>query len=181
MTVCATRSSLAVSFALASCLLATVALGQAEGFADVAGASTDAATSSATHAPVDAVTDAPVDAPVAVQEAVALPPVADGLLEVVVNLALVIAAIVAFAWIVRRLQNGSAPAGNVMRVAGALPVGPKERVLLLDVGDRQLVVGVTPGGMRTLHVLDEPLVSPASVSAPVFADRLARFLKGGRS
>ena len=94
------------------------------------------------------------------------------------NLGLVIAAIVAFAWIIRRIQGATGQASGAMRVAGALSVGPKERVLLIDVGERQLVVGVTPGSMRTLHVLDEPLkaTAPGQTQPGGFAERLAKVL-----
>lgn len=112
-----------------------------------------------------------------------LQPVGSGLVEVMLNLGLVIVAIVAFAWIVRRIQGATGHASGALRVAGALSVGPKERVLLIDVGERQLVVGVTPGSMRTLHVLDEPLTiaTPGQDACGGFADRLARILKGQRS
>ncbi len=129
---------------------------------------------------------APTRAADTASEAPAAPsfePMADGLLGVMLNLGLVIAAIVAFAWIIRRVQGATGNVSGAMRVAGALSVGPKERVLLIDVGERQLVVGVTPGSMRTLHVLDEPLkqAAPGQDASSGFAERLARVLKGQRA
>ena len=129
---------------------------------------------------------APTRAADTASEAPAAPsfePMADGLLGVMLNLGLVIAAIVAFAWIIRRVQGATGNVSGSMRVAGALSVGPKERVLLIDVGERQLVVGVTPGSMRTLHVLDEPLeqAAPGQNASSGFAERLTRVLKGQRA
>ena len=34
------------------------------------------------------------------------------------------------------------------------PVGPRERVVLVEVADRILVLGVAPGRVNTLHTLD---------------------------
>ncbi len=148
----------------AAVLLAHAASGRAD----------DAAANPAAEAAAETAAQAPA--------APAFEPMAGGLLEVMLNLGLVIVAIIAFAWIVRRVQGATGNVSSAMRVAGALSVGPKERVLLIDVGERQLVVGVTPGSMRTLHVLDEPLTpaAPGEATASGFADRLARVIKGQR-
>ena len=38
-----------------------------------------------------------------------------------------------------------------------IPLGQKERAVLLKVGNTQILVGVAPGQVNTLHVLTEPL------------------------
>jgi flagellar protein FliO/FliZ len=49
------------------------------------------------------------------------------------------------------------------RVSGAIdviadiPLGAKERAVLLKVGQKQILVGVAPGRVNLLHVLEEPL------------------------
>ena len=56
-------------------------------------------------------------------------------------------------WGVSRLGTGLGQ-GNKMRIVGALSLGMREKVLLLQVGGKQLVLGVTPGRIETLCVLD---------------------------
>ena len=61
-------------------------------------------------------------------------------------------------------------------------MGPRERVVLLQVGNAQLLLGVTPGRIQSLHVLDEP-VSEYEINADAsgFAGRLAAAIKLPRS
>jgi flagellar protein FliO/FliZ len=107
---------------------------------------------------------------------------AGGMVQVVLGLLLVIGMIVGVAWLTRRFGNFQADASGALRVIGGLSMGPRERVVLVQVGDRQLLLGVAPGRVSTLHVLDQPLV-PLSPSAPAndsFAARLAGLLKQGK-
>jgi flagellar protein FliO/FliZ len=62
-------------------------------------------------------------------------------------------------------------------------VGQRERVVLIQVGSQQLLLGVAPGRVQTLHVLEEPIsVGTASSPGESFAERLGSALKkGGRS
>lgn len=102
-------------------------------------------------------------------------------LQLLLGLALVIAAIAVTAWIARRMLALKPGVGGRMRVLGALSVGGRERVVLVQVGDTQVVLGVAPGRVQALHVMATPLPTsePASDTAPAFASVLAR-LAGGR-
>jgi flagellar protein FliO/FliZ len=63
-------------------------------------------------------------------------------------------------------------------VQGELVVGPRERILLIAVGDAQLLVGVGAGGMVSLSPLAAPIEVPTDVAAaPAFADRLRELMK----
>lgn len=106
-----------------------------------------------------------------------------GLGEVAFALIVVLAAIFIVAWVVRRMRL----AGN--RVAGGLdiladvPLGQKERAVLLKVGNQQILLGVAPGRVNTLHVLPEPLEltkppagSSSDSSGPTFRNILMRSL-----
>ncbi|MCP1675596.1 flagellar protein FliO/FliZ [Natronocella acetinitrilica] len=79
------------------------------------------------------------------------------LIRVSLGLVAVLAAIVALGWIVRRMGNVAGSAAGRMRVLGGVSVGNRERVVLLQVGDQQILLGVAPGRVQTLHVLDQPL------------------------
>lgn len=78
------------------------------------------------------------------------------LLQVLFGLGLVLAAIGGTAWLLRRLAPGQVAASGALRVVGGVAVGPKERVVLVDVGDTRLVLGVAPGRVATLHQMPRP-------------------------
>jgi flagellar protein FliO/FliZ len=93
---------------------------------------------------------------------------------VVFSLLLVIAVIFLLAWIMRRM-GGTTPRSNaLMKVIGGLSMGTRERVVLIQVGEEQLLLGVAPGRIQTLHVLEKPLqaADASDFSAASFADRL---------
>lgn len=85
-----------------------------------------------------------------------------GLAQVVLSLLFILALVVALAWLAQRLRLTPRTSGGVIRVLGDLPVGPKERVLLLQVGDRQTLVGVGADGVHSLSLLESSVVLPAS-------------------
>ena len=88
--------------------------------------------------------------------------VATGLGQMLFGLAAVVALLLACLWAIKRLTAPRGSAG-AMRVLGAVPVGPRERVVLLDLGSKVLVLGVAPGSVSTLHVLDaDDLPLPAA-------------------
>ncbi|HAV71696.1 MAG TPA: flagellar protein, partial [Stenotrophomonas sp.] len=55
-----------------------------------------------------------------------------------------------------------------MRVVASLNVGAKERVVVVEVNGTQLLLGVTAGGINTLHQLPEPLPAPTPARLPDF-------------
>lgn len=85
------------------------------------------------------------------------PAVSSGsIVQIIFSLLLVLAAIVLVAWMLRRMnlaQQGSA--GN-LKVVGGVAIGQRERVVLVEIDDTWLVVGVGPGQIRTLHTLPKP-------------------------
>lgn len=81
---------------------------------------------------------------------------AGGLGEVTIALAVVLAAIFALAWLVRRVR-GVAGAASALGVLAEVRLGPKERAVLVRVGAQQLLLGVAPGQVSTLHVLAQPV------------------------
>ena len=102
------------------------------------------------------------------------------LLQVLFGLGLVLGAIAGTAWLLRRLSPGQVGASGALRVVGGVAVGPKERVVLVDVGDTRLVLGVAPGQVTTLHQMPRPDEETVGVvDAPLqqqFADRLKQAL-----
>jgi flagellar protein FliO/FliZ len=103
-----------------------------------------------------------------------------GLGEVTLALAVVLAAIFGLAWVVRRVR-GVAGSASVLGVLAEVRLGPKERALLVKVGTQQLLVGVAPGQVATLHVLPQPVEivrtgTTAQGDKPTFRSLLTRSL-----
>ena len=119
----------------------------------------------------------------AVAQAAELPvagPPTDALVEVAMALALVVALIVGGAWLLRRLGRFSTVADGRLRVLGGASLGSRERVVLMQVGDQQLLLGVAPGRVTTLHIFDQDLAvtpagAPPEAGYPRFAALLGRW------
>lgn len=104
------------------------------------------------------------------------------------SLVLVILLVVAGLWAFKRLSGGSLGARGPLAVRGSVAVGQRERVVWLQAGDKQYLVGVAPGSVNLLQALDADLTPDAEsavqhggagASAPNFRDILNRSL--GRS
>jgi flagellar protein FliO/FliZ len=111
----------------------------------------------------------------------AAPVGAGGLASVTLALLAVLAAIFGVAWLARRVRGIGNRVGSAIDVLADMPVGPKERAVLLKVGAEQILIGVAPGRISALHVLREPIEIPkpaASTSPPAasFAALLKRSL-----
>lgn len=79
-------------------------------------------------------------------------PVADGgMLQVMLGLGLVLAVIAGAAWLLRRFGGMPRGAASAVRVIGGSAVGQRERVVLVEVADTWLVIGVAPGHVTALH------------------------------
>ncbi len=57
-------------------------------------------------------------------------------------------------WMLRKTTGMYSVTAQQMRVIGGLSLGAKERVVLLQVGSKQLLLGVTPARIDTLHILE---------------------------
>lgn len=109
------------------------------------------------------------------------PPLAD-LAQALLALILVLFAILAAAALARRLGGLGRLESGSFQVLGALSLGARERVVLVRVGGKQLVLGVAPGQVRALCVLegeDRVPTRPEPDNAD-FARRLAALMKDKR-
>lgn len=92
---------------------------------------------------------------------------AGGLAQVTLSLLLVLAAVFAAAWVVRRMRGFGKFSNGALHIVSEIAVGTKERAVLVQVGNQQLLLGVAPGRVTTLHVLPEPVSTqpPVPVTA----------------
>jgi flagellar protein FliO/FliZ len=86
------------------------------------------------------------------QAAPAPSPVTDGgMLQVMLGLGLVLAIMAGCAWLLRRLGGMPRGGAGAIKVIGGSAVGQRERVVLIEVNDTWLLVGVAPGHVTALH------------------------------
>lgn len=102
---------------------------------------------------------------------------AGNLLQTLFGLLLVLALIVAMAWLMKRSQQLHGIGQQQFKVIAALPLGPREKAVLLQVGDEQFLLGVTPQNINLLSALEQPLDLNASQQSPAFADKLKQFMQ----
>ena len=92
---------------------------------------------------------------------------AEGLLETAAGLLLVLVTILALAWAARRFGRFSNAGKGLVNVLGGISLGSRERVVIVQVEDTRLVLGVAPGRIETLYVLER-----AEDAQPSFAKAL---------
>lgn len=96
------------------------------------------------------------------------------------GLIVVLAVILFSGWIARRVQGLGGVNTQALKVVAVLSVGQKERVALVEVGGKQILIGVTPQSVRTLHVFDEPVVTGSqSAVTGDFARKLQQVMGRG--
>ena len=93
---------------------------------------------------------------------------APGMFGAVLALLGVLALIVGLGWLLKRMPGSGFRPAEGMRVVASLNVGAKERVVVVEVNGTQLLLGVTAGGINTLHQLPEPLPAPTPARLPDF-------------
>lgn len=113
-------------------------------------------------------------------------PASPGMFGAVFALLLVLGLIVGLGWLLKRMPgSGFRPAAGLKLVA-SLPLGAKERVVVVEVGGQQVMLGVTAGGISALHTLPEalpptpPPALPDLKKLPDFAQLLAQKLRKDR-
>ncbi len=88
-------------------------------------------------------------------------------------------------WFLRKLGtlNNSIDSRS-LRVVSGVSLGMREKVILLQVGRKQLLLAVTPGNIETLAILEgddclpHKFANTLNKSSPNFAEQLNRILKG---
>jgi flagellar protein FliO/FliZ len=94
--------------------------------------------------------------------------------QMTLALLVVLVVIFALAWLMRQLRGGGGRVSGAVNVVANVPLGQKERAVLLKVGGNQILVGVAPGRVNTLYVLPEPIELTQTAESTT-ADRAQAF------
>jgi len=103
--------------------------------------------------------------------------------QMLLGLALVLALMFGALLLIKKLSLPRGPAAASLKVVGATAVGPRERVVLVEVGDKLLVLGVAPGQVEGLHTFDakdfprDSLIANPPARPEGFADRLRQLME----
>lgn len=78
-----------------------------------------------------------------------------GVFKTLLGLLVVLAVMAGVAWMTKRLAGKSGASHSVARIVGGVSVGTRERVVVVEVGKRWLVVGVTAGSVSAIANLSQ--------------------------
>lgn len=110
----------------------------------------------------------------------AAPGAASSLLQVLLGLVIVLGLLAGTAWLIRRLGLARPSSGSVVKVIGGVSVGTRERIVLVEVADQWIVVGIAPGCINALTTMPRQEGFVQNDPAPVgknFADWLKQTIE----
>ena len=107
------------------------------------------------------------------------PDLGGSLLQLVSGLLLVIALLFASLWLLKKISLTRGVTGGLVRVVSAAAVGTRERVVVVDVGTKRLILGVAPGRVALLDEQPIPESAPtaSATNDPVAVPEFALWLK----
>ncbi len=96
------------------------------------------------------------------------------------GLLIVVAIIFFIAWMLKRLNLTQQSQSGILRIVAGLPVGTRDRIVLLQVGEEQILVGLSPGRMQKLHCLGQPVsVDENTPTLTPFAQKINSLMNKG--
>ncbi|MGY5449883.1 flagellar biosynthetic protein FliO [Agarivorans sp. MS3-6] len=117
-----------------------------------------------------------ISLPVAAEEAMTKAPSSQvELLSWIMSLAVVLVTIFVCAWVLKKTRL-SQFAGGQAKVVANLALGTRERVMVVEVGEQQYLIGVTAQSINLLDKLEQPLVVQTNKVTSQFAKQLQGML-----
>ena len=104
------------------------------------------------------------------------PASASSLLQVLLGLIVVLGLLAGTAWIIRRLGLARPSSASAVKIIGGASIGTRERVVLVEVADQWIVVGVAPGCVNALATMPRQEGFVSDEPAPV-AKNFSAWLK----
>ena len=99
---------------------------------------------------------------------------APALLQGLFGLALVLGLIWGAAWLVKRLAPTTLRSTNLLKIVSMTSVGQRERIVVVEINDTWLIVGVAPGRVNALHTLPKGQSLPAEREGANFNNWLTK-------
>lgn len=99
------------------------------------------------------------------------------LVQLGTGLIVVLGLIFMLGYLLRRVGPMAPQGGQHIRILSSYPLGPRDRLALVEVGGQQLLLGISPGRISTLHVFEEPVVTAGEIVSSDFSRKLQALLK----
>lgn len=97
------------------------------------------------------------------------------------SLVIVVAAILLVGFLYSKSHGIRGSDSSVINIVATRALGPKEKIVVVEIADKQLVLGMTASQLQTLHVFSQPVVDTGSdVPTINFAERLTAAIKSSR-
>ena len=90
---------------------------------------------------------------------------AGNILQVVAGLSVVLLMILGAGWMMKRFGGLGGISNANLKVVAGITVGQREKIVVVQAGDVQVLVGISPGNIRTLHVLENNLSNENDLKA----------------
>lgn len=105
------------------------------------------------------------------------PASAGNLLQVLLGLVVVLGMMAAAAWALKRFGAARISSGAPVKIVGGIAVGSRERIMVVEVADQWIVVGVAPGRISTLSTMPRQENTAAPDAATTPAKNFSTWLK----
>ncbi len=101
------------------------------------------------------------------------------LLKLTLGLVGIVVLIFVLAWLMKKMQLTQFTQNGLIQIVSAISVGHRDRIALIQVGEEQVLIGLTPGRIHTLHTMKSPVdATPAAIgSASAFSDKFKQVLQ----
>ena len=99
-----------------------------------------------------------------------------GMLQVTFGLLLVVGLLFTVAWSMKKMGAGKHAAAGAVKVVGGVSVGNRERILVVEVADQWIVVGVAAGSITALSTMPKQVGVELSPPLPL-AKNFSAWLK----
>lgn len=112
------------------------------------------------------------------ENAAMLEPLSAGsMFQVFAGLAAVLLLFFGLVYVLKRMGGFRSSQVGKMHVVDGVSVGTRDRVLLVQVGEKQVLIGVSASGISPITVFDQPVVSIEETDQKGFAGQLQKQLK----
>ena len=91
---------------------------------------------------------------------------AGNLMQVTLGLLVVLGLMAAAAWVLRRFNTAKGNNAAQIKIIGGVSVGNRERVMVVEIADQWIVVGVAPGRVNALATMAKQETTIVTDAAP---------------
>ncbi len=105
---------------------------------------------------------------------------AGSMFQVLLGLIVVLGLMAGLAWLLKRVGPLRSAGAGTVKIVGGVNVGNRERVIVVEVADQWIVVGVAPGQVNSLATMARQEIAPstpADASQPNFAAWLKKTIE----